>query len=174
MVQFLAHGDNGKYADAFAAFMRTIGHGQQWERAWLDSFGTAEGFEERWQKYWQELPADPTLALYAKASTAQMTGLLARATSQKQKFASFDDLLAAAQKKTLKVDPRDWLPASLIDETLASVTDLRKRSVGFALAPATASRGSTIVCTLGDGKKLTGRFKLINGHVAEVVVDAPR
>ena len=63
MVQFLAHGDNGKYQAAFVSFMRAIGRGQQWDKAWLTSFGSAEGFEQRWQAYWNALPEDPTLAL---------------------------------------------------------------------------------------------------------------
>ena len=56
MVQFLAHGENGKYQGAFVNFMRAIGRGQQWTPAWIASFGSAEGFEEKWQAYWRDLP----------------------------------------------------------------------------------------------------------------------
>lgn len=171
MVQFLAHAENGKYQNAFAAFMRGIGRGQQWEPAWQQNFGSADGFEQKWQDYWMKLPADPTLDLYARAATATMTSVLARASIQKQKFATFDDLANAAKAKTIKIDDQDWLPAALIDSALTDVAQLRKRGAGFALTPPATGRGPTIVCTLKDTRKLTGRFKLTNGRVAEVVVD---
>ena len=134
----------------------------------------AEGFDQKWQAYWTRLPPDPTLDVYAKAATRTITGLLARATAQKQKFASFDDFAAAIQQNKIALKEDDWLPQDLIDSALTDVTQLRKRGAGFALVAPSGSRGPTIVCTLGDGKKLVGRFRLNNGHVGEVIVDTPR
>jgi len=170
MVHFLAHGDNGKYQSAFVQFMRLIGTSHPWENAWQTSFGSANGFEQKWQKYWLSLPSDPTLNLYAKAATATATSFIARATAQKQKFTDFEDLAAAISKGTIKIDPQDWLPKRLGEEAMKDVAQLRKREIGFTL---TKSANPTIVCTLADGKKMTGHFRLNNGRVAQVTVDSP-
>jgi hypothetical protein len=174
MVQFLAHGESGKYAGAFVNFMRAVGAGQAWEQAWLNAFGSAEGFEQKWKDYWQSLPEEPTLDLYAKAATATMTSALARATAQKQRFASFDEMLSAATAGRLKADERDWLPPALINDAFAASSALRKRGVSFALQPASGGTTPRIVCTMSDRRKLTGRFKLSGGRVGEVAVDSPR
>src|SRR5438094_888712 len=76
VVQFLAHGENGKYQSAFASFMRGIGTGLQWQQAWQANFGSAEGFEVKWKAYWTSLPDDPTADLYAKAIVQTVTGTL--------------------------------------------------------------------------------------------------
>jgi hypothetical protein len=174
MVQFLAHAENGKYQGAFATFMCAVGSGQKWDQAWLNNFGSAEGFEQRWQDYWLKLPTDVSLDLYAKAATSTLTSLLARATTQRQKFPTFDDFATAAKAKSTTINDTDWLPQDLIDSALADVTALRKRGVGFALNAAGGGKGPTIVCTLDGGKKLVGHFRLNGGKVAEVVVDSPR
>src|SRR5262249_6657014 len=38
MVQFLAHGENGKYQRAFGGFMRSLSTGHQWQQAWQANF----------------------------------------------------------------------------------------------------------------------------------------
>ena len=115
--------------------------------------------------------ADPTLDLYAKATTATITSALARATSQKQRFPSFDDLATSAKAGKLKIDERDWLPAALINDSFAVASTLRKRGMLFAMTPASGGTPPKIVCTLNNGKKLTGRFRISGGRVAEVIVD---
>ena len=50
MTHYLAHGEDGKHQKAFGRFMIAIGKGQPWENAWQQSFGSAKGFEERWEK----------------------------------------------------------------------------------------------------------------------------
>jgi hypothetical protein len=171
MVHFLAHAENGKYQSAFVGFMRDIGTGQQWDRAWLKNFGSAEGFEQRWTDYWMKLPDSPTRELYIKAVTETVTGVLARATAQKRKFATFDDFAAAAIEPTFHPDDRDWLPPSLIEKSFEAVTKLRTQGVGFDLSPASGTRPPAIVCKLKDGKKLTGKFTLQQGRVGAVTVD---
>jgi hypothetical protein len=170
MVQFLAHGDNGRYAGAFVTFMRAIGSGQQWEQAWLNSFGSAAGFEQKWQKYWLELPDEPTLDLYAKAVTQTITSALARATAQKQRFASFDDMAGVAKAGQLKIDEADWIPLALVQTAFSTSTQLRKRGAMFALLPASGGTPPKIQCTTPQGRKLVGQFRLTNGRVVEVTV----
>src|SRR5690349_16609091 len=136
MVQFLAHGENGKYQTAFVEFMRDIGKGRQWDKAWLGNFGSAEGFEQRWKDYWLALPPNPTRELYAKALVSTLTGVLARATAQQQKFKTFDDLTRAVADKTIKIAPadsRDWLPPALIIEAFEQAKKARNSGYGFEL-----------------------------------------
>src|SRR5581483_10129912 len=89
MVQFLTHGDDGKYADAFSSFMVQLGRGRAWEQAWRQTFGDTAGFEQRWKQWWMNLPDDPTAARYAYATTSTLTGYVARAFSQRQTFPDF-------------------------------------------------------------------------------------
>jgi hypothetical protein len=173
MVQFLAHAENGRYQGAFVQFMREIGKGQQWDKAWLANFGSAEGFEEKWKAYWLSLSGSPTRELYAKALVQTITGVLARATAQQQKFKTFDELLDAVEKKTNKVDQRDWLPPTLVSDVFEAARKARTNGYGFDVVNPLGGRLPTIVCTMKEGGKLTGRFTISQGRVADVTVDMP-
>ena len=173
MVQFLAHAENGRYQGAFVQFMRDIGKGQQWDKAWLANFGSAEGFEEKWKAYWMSLSGSPTRDLYAKALVETITGVLARATAQQQKFKTFDELIDAVEKKTVNADTRDWLPPALVSEAFDSAKKLRANGYGFDLINPPAGRMPTIVCTMKVGGKLTGRFTISQGRVGDVTVEMP-
>jgi hypothetical protein len=173
MVQFLAHGENGRYQAPFVTFMRAIGRGQQWQRAWLDSFGSAEGFEAKWKQYWLRMTDNASAPLYGRATLQTLTGVLARASAQKQFFADFDSFFKDAQAGKIKIDDADWLPPTLISAALTRVDEMRKQGVEFALVPAKGSKGPMIACSLSGGVRLTGSYRLAGGHVAEVKVDPP-
>ncbi|HYO11020.1 MAG TPA: DUF1570 domain-containing protein [Tepidisphaeraceae bacterium] len=168
MVHFLAHAEGGRYQEPFVNFMRAIGRGQPWERAWLDHFGPADGFEARWADWWNALEADASVALYARATVQTLTSTLARAAAQRQRFRSFEDLSAAARDGTLKIDERDWLPPALLKEAFEEASKLRKRGATLALSPSGAAQ--TVACTLKDGTRLVGKFTLSGGRVTEVTV----
>jgi hypothetical protein len=169
MVQFLAHGEGGRYQKAFGVFMRAIGTGVRWDRAWGASFGSADQFEQKWKKFWLELPDRPTHELYVQAIVQTLTGVLARATAQGQKFTSFEQFSAAAKSGSLKSDPRDWLPPRLLESTWAQVEKLREGDARFELIPASGARSAMIICTIGKELRIAGRFKLKAGRVLEVV-----
>jgi Protein of unknown function (DUF1570) len=172
MVQFLAHGENGKYQRAFGGFMRSLSTGHQWQQAWQANFGTAVGFEDAWKKYWLALPDRPTADLYAKAVIETVTGTLARATAQKMKFADFDALAGAVDRKEFKPDAKDWVPPSLLKEMFDAAGAMRtKGGAQIDFVPGAGSRPAMVVCTMKSGAKLTGRYALRDGKVAEVVVD---
>jgi hypothetical protein len=173
MVQFLAHGEGGKYQAAFGGFMRAIGSGQQWERAWLNNFGSAEGFEQKWKAYWMRLPENPTAGLYARATLQTITGVYARATAQKQSYPSFDELLKAVGRSEIRIDDRDWLPPMLIRSSFSRAVAMREQGGNFTLTPAKGNKPATIVCALKDGTRLTGRFTIEAGRVTDVVIDPP-
>ena len=173
MVQFLAHAENGKYQGAFVGFMRAIAIGQQWDTAWLNNFGSAEGFEKKWSEYWLKMDEDPTADLYARAATETITGVLGRVTAQKQKFESFDQLLQAVKSNEIRIDDRDWLPPRLIVSAFARSLKMQEQGTKFELLPAQGARMPMILCTMADGRKITGKFIVAGGRVAKVTAESP-
>jgi hypothetical protein len=153
--------------------MRDIGKGKAWDKAWLANFGSAEGFEEKWKSYWMSLSGNPTRELYAKALVQTLTGVLARATAQQQKFKTFDELAEAVEAKTIKMDSRDWLPLALVSDAFESAKKARANGFGFDLINAPGGKTPTIVCTMKDGAKLTGKFTIAQGRIAEIIVEMP-
>ena len=173
MVQFLAHAENGKYQGAFVKFMRAIATGQQWDKAWLNSFGSAEGFEKQWSQYWLKMDDNPTADLYARAITETITGVLGRATAQKQKFETFDQLLDSVKANEVRIDTRDWLPPRLINSAFAAALKMEQQGAKFELLPAQVGRQPMILCTMEDGQKVTGKFTIAAGRVAKVTTESP-
>ncbi|MGH7177679.1 MAG: DUF1570 domain-containing protein [Tepidisphaeraceae bacterium] len=175
MVQFLAHGDDGKYQKAFASYMTLIGRGKGRAEAWFTAFGDTRGFEERWKKYWRELPQNPTDDLYARATTATLTSFLARAFAQKQTFDSFDEFLAAAKSGALKCAADDWLPSAMLTDAVADVTERMRAGTVFEIVPPDhRSKTPQVRCVLSDGTRYAGRFELRGGRVHMVHVDPDR
>jgi hypothetical protein len=161
MCHYMAHGDGGKYQGAFVAFMQEIGRGNPWEKAWQTTFGSADGFEEKWKQYWLSLPDEATPELYTRAVVAMLTSFAGRAYSEKQTFDTFEQFIKT-DAGSLKHAESDWLPSSLFRTAVASVARREKKGYKFELVPA-KNKQPTIVCTMPDGEKLTGSFKL-NGH----------
>jgi hypothetical protein len=174
MVHFLAHGENGRYQPAFGAFMVQISRGKPWQDAWKQSFGDATGFEQRWRKYWMELPENPTADLYAKSNVEVWTSYLARAVSQKQTFENFDALLDAASKGQLKAHEQDWLPPVLLAEAIEYTHYVMKN--GYRYEVTTSERSPQIVCTIPDGRRVIGKFTIRNERVGTVTatIAAPK
>jgi len=172
MVQFLAHADGGKYQKPFGRFMTQLNQGRPWTTAWRDSFGSAEGFEKLWRAWWMSLEENPTDDLYARAAVETLTSFLARSTAQKQTFASFDEFTTSAADETLQASQEDWLPPSLIQETLVDVESRRKRDDVFTLAPAGPNtKQPMVVLQRADGRRVVGRFVLRAGRVQSIKVD---
>jgi len=173
MVHFLAHAEGGRYQGAFNSFMKDVSRGMPWELAWRKNFGTGtQAFEEKWRKYWTDMPPDPTADLYAKASVATLTSFYARAFSQRQVFRTVEDFYEAAASGKLKYHPDDWLPPGLLQDALQKVEECGKSQVRKR------SRGYELVCTMQDGTTLTGTFKIKGRRVkpgsVTVMVKRPR
>jgi hypothetical protein len=167
MVHFLVYGDGGRYQSAFVAFMRRVGRGEAWDKAWLATLGPADEFEPRWKAWWLGLPPDPTPTLYAQATTAMLTSFLGRCTASHQKFPSFDAFTtAASQESGLKIAEVDWLPPSLLQSGLRSAGEAGTWSIDDA-----PGKLPTIVDEMGDGTRVVGSFTLRGGHVAAVTTD---
>lgn len=166
MVHFLAHGENGRYQDAFVTFMKLIGRGIPWAVAWKQTFGDASGFEQRWREYWLNQPASPTHELYIRAAAETFNSFLARATALKQHFGGFDEFLSAAKSGTLQTGETmdDWLPPSLARQAAEIASNL---DVNWSLEPG-ADRLPTIVCALPDGRRFIGNYTLRGGRIISI------
>jgi hypothetical protein len=169
MVQFLAHGDNGKYQQAFGHYMGMLSGGQDSPPAWSGNFGDDdEAFDARWRAYWQSLPASPTSDLYARATVATLTSFLARAIDQKQAFDSFDSFERAAESGTLKSATEEWLPPSLLAATLRDLAVRKEKGEKFSLESVSGNRLPTLNCDTSEGLHIVGKFTLSDGHVDNV------
>lgn len=152
LVYFLAHGDGGKYQPAFVAFMKDIGRGIPYAKAWLDRFGPADPLEARWKAYFSQLPEDTSADLYTHSHVAVLTSFLARASAQKQRFDSFTAFHQSAKGGELKMGDGDWLPPSLLASTLRRLDPEAQWSLG-----ADSQRTPEVVCASPDGIDFTGR-----------------
>jgi hypothetical protein len=169
MVQFLAHGDNGKYQQAFGHYMGMLGAGQDPQPAWSANFGDDDdAFEAAWRAYWQSLPPDPTSDLYGKATVATLTSYLARAFDQKQTFATFDEFEQAAEAGTLKCSTEEWLPPALLTATLRDLAVRRDKGERFGLIPGSGTRPPTLTLNTEDGLHVVGKFTVSEGRVENV------
>ncbi|WP_428938484.1 DUF1570 domain-containing protein [Fontivita pretiosa] len=169
MVQFLAHGDGGKYQQAFATFVGRLSAGQAPQDAWQEIFGDIDQFQVRWLRYWNSLPDNPTLDVYARANVATLTSFLARAHLLRQRFESFQQFMQAAQNGQVNASDPDWLPPSLLSEAIQTSDDLIQAGCRFDLKyPNGGQDPPQITCTMGNGSKITGKFTIHNGRVGAV------
>jgi hypothetical protein len=168
MTHFLAHGENGRYQKAFAQYMTLIGRGTKSDKAWLDTFGDATGFQARWEKWTLDQPADASAGLYADAKLSTLTSFLARATVQKQGFDTIDEFMKKAEAGELKASREEWLPPSLLKRAMAmNLKNVEKVELDNKTAPKTPR----LVFTLTDSTKLIGNYKLAGQKVSSVWVD---
>jgi hypothetical protein len=167
MVTFLAHGEGGKYQKAFGQFIALLNKRTPWDRAWLQTFGSAEGFQERLTDYWSKLPTNPSLEGYTTAVDQMLASYLARGTAQKQTFADVSALVAAIDKNEVKFTRGNELPPSLAATCKELFDGLEKQGITFELV--TQPKGPPmVVAQLKDGAKITATFKLRGNRVAEV------
>ena len=167
MVQFLAHAADGKYQNAFIAFLRDVSHHTNWEEAWVKSFGgDVQAFQERWEEYWAGLPENPTLDLYAEATVSTLTSFYARAFALRQKFDTVDDFFAAGEAKQLRCSKQNWLPPGLLAAALK-----RAPLVGRWTLERKGGR-RLLNCETAAGTVLEGSFTLDGSQVESVTVKA--
>lgn len=171
MVQFLAHGEGGKYQRAFGQYMGMVGSGHDPQLAWSAIFGNdTDAFDARWRAYWESLPPSPTSDLYAQATVATLTSFLARAIDQKQTFDSFDAFTSEAENGTLRIGADEWLPPSLLESTLRDLAVRVQDGEKFSLNPDSSGHLPGLSCSTEQGLHVLGKFTLSNGHVDKVTV----
>ncbi|MBV8780365.1 MAG: hypothetical protein JO353_03115 [Phycisphaerae bacterium] len=171
MVHFLAHGDDGKYTQAFESYMRLVGRGRPSEVAWNSIFGSnTAAFEKQWRAWWTNLPDDPTSELYARATVATLTSFLTRAADQQQSFDSFDDFDKAAESGTLKCGDAEWLPLSLLNNALRDLAHRQESGEKFSFPSGPGRHPPEIIDQTIDGLRIIGDGDIRNGRVSQVTV----
>lgn len=171
MIQFLAHGEDGKYQKALSSFLGQLGRGENWQKAWSSTFGDTAGFEEKWHGYWTNLPDSPTADVYARATVAVLTSFLARGFSQQQTFADFDAFARAGAARQIKAAREDWLPPGLLADALKTAQTLVVAGATFSIHTPTGQRLPQVTCRLSDGVRLIGKFTIKQGTVGDVTVE---
>ena len=155
MAHFLAHGESGKYQAAFSQFVKDLGRGRTWDRAWVDNFGSAEGFEKRWADWWLAQEPLATKDLYVKAFVSTVASYVGRAAQQKQTFDTLEEFAKAAKEKSIKLPPNDWLPPTLATSML-ELKDRLGDDVTYGLGK--DARGPQVIATMTDGTRLVATF----------------
>lgn len=170
MVTFLAHGDDGKYQQAFGRWMIALNRGRPPELAWRETFGSSDGFEQRFRNWWTDPKRTASVELYAQAATQMLTSYLARSVSQRQSFTELEPFLSAIQTGQVRWHRSDPLPPSLardcVELTRALVNTGAKITIGNI--PSEKNPRQTIPgvwCVLTDGTVITGTYKLRNNRV---------
>jgi hypothetical protein len=166
MVHFLVHGDDEKYQSAFGQCIASLSRGRDFNRAWLDTLGSADGFETRWKDWWTKQPESPTRPLYLRAAVATVTSYVARAYVAKQTFGSFDDFKSAVDSNGLKSLPEDWLPPELIQDTVRLYGELPNWEITTG-----SNKQPMVALSVADGMRATGSFTLSGQMVNRVDVD---
>ncbi len=166
MIHFLAFGEDGKYQKPFIRLMNLISDGKPYLDAWREVFGNDDAaFQKRFEKWWLELPKDPTRVSYDRAIVLTLTSFLARANAQKQTFDNLDDFIHTAKTGQLKCADDDYLPPSLLKAAL-------RQPATFDSVKLVNNKGQLpfIVAITHDGKQLTTAFTLMGGKVRTVTV----
>jgi hypothetical protein len=165
LVQFLAHGENAKYQPQFQHFIGGIGNELPWEFAWRQELGDPKEIEKPWRDYWANLPANPTVDLYAQANVSTLASFFGRALARGQRFADFGQFLLAAKQKQLQSDPAEWLPPSLLSDALEQQAKLSSHGFEYAIERRPGEARPQIACKLPDGRKAVGRFTVAGGKL---------
>ena len=187
LVVYLLHGENGAYAGRFNEFLGLCSQGHNWQNAWRQSFGSINGLERGWLRWWVQLPQNPAAQAYRQATTRTLTSFWARAVSQGQAIRSFEDFRRLGSAGQLAFDDRQWLPPSLLHQALDEAQALVDEGGAWLIRPvaptviqrdgqqgiAAAPRGGDeqeLVLLMPDGTAYRGRFASQRRRVSAVEV----
>jgi hypothetical protein len=169
IVQFLAHGEGGKYQRAFGSYMGALGRGKGRIEAWQNAFGDSNGLEDRWKQFWTNLPENPSDELYRRATVATFSSYLARAWLQKQTFESAAAFEEVAKQDQLKFAPQDRLPRTLMAQLLYDLQEHRKAGDRLVIENVKDDKWPRVVMQTKEGKRVVGKFKVVGGRITTQV-----
>lgn len=158
LVQFLAHGDDGKYQAAMVKYVQAARTERQAARAFAEIFGPASAVQERWREYWLQYPTEQSRQSFAIAAVQTVCSYVARAGLAKQNIRSMQQLEMLLANNELRQPRGDTLPTSLLAEYMQwapklGVWDLSPRG------------GMGVELTLDGGTRIKGRYALRNNKV---------
>jgi hypothetical protein len=172
MVQYLVHAKDGRYNKSFTAFVQALSHGHPWRKAWRDTIGPIDGFEQAWRTYWLAQPEHPTADAYAEGCVRILTHWLARSHAAGMIVTDPQKLLAEAAEGRIPMDPAEWLPASLAQVARVETKSLAEQ--GYAFAIQTGRGLPQVVATAPDGGRIIGRFTMKAGRIRGVQIRRPQ
>lgn len=173
MVTFLAHGDEGKYQQAFGKFMIALNRGRPAELAWRETFGSSQGFDQRFRQWWTDPRRTASVEVYAQAATQMLTSYLARSDSQKQGFTALEPFLSAIENGQIRWNRSDPLPVSLAQDCVELTRALMKNGARFTIGKIPSEKNPRqtvpgVQCVLNDGTRITGTYTLRGQRVGSV------
>ena len=166
MVHVLANAEEGKYRGPFLRFLQSLARGSSKEKAWTETFGSTKGFESKWREFWLTLPLNSSLDQEARAAVAGLCSFLGRGYGRGMVFSDFQNFIGC-DAQSLKTDPTDWLPPALYTRMQALAISLQQRNCTFTLEHQGGGLPQ-LVCTLPEGTKVVGRFKLNHTQMVSV------
>ncbi|MFW6132611.1 MAG: DUF1570 domain-containing protein [Planctomycetota bacterium] len=170
MVHFLAHAEDGKYRDAFGAYIAHITDRRMpWRKAYVRSIGGhPRQFRAEFDKWWLAREPDDTGHLYIRATVATLTSFLGRAILAGQSFETAEEFFAAAEAGELEHPEGQWLPPSLLQDVLPLGGKLS--TWRLTVPPARIK----LVLQRDDGTTFSGTYTARRGKVRDVDVTVTR
>lgn len=124
LVQFLAHGEDGRYQEGLTRYIEESAKGVDPLRAFEDTVGDLPAIEAAWVSYWRDLPDEPIRVAWADAAVKTVCSYLGRAAAMRCKPGDADELLSLARAGELPQPSDDQLPIDLLLECLTWSRDL--------------------------------------------------
>lgn len=161
LVQFLAHGDGGKYQDGMVRYVQEARTERMAVRAFDEIFGDAKVVQERWRTYWLNYQESDGKRFLAVAAVEAVCSFVARANLTHQTIKSMQQLESLVDKNDLHQPKNDSLPVTLLSEYLQWAPKLGVWE--FSPKP-----GPGIELVMEGGVKVRGRYAVRNGRVDQV------
>jgi hypothetical protein len=161
LVQFLAHGDGGKYQDDMVRYVQEARTERMAARAFEEIFGDEKAVQERWRAYWLNYHDDEGKRALAVAAMEAVCSYVARANLSRQPIKSMPQLELLASKDELRQPRNDTLPITLLSEYLQWAPKLGVWEFSPKL-------GSGVELVMDGGVKVKGRYVVRSGRVDQV------
>lgn len=157
MCHFLAHADEGKYQEAFVAFVRGVNRRVPWQNAWQQAFGSVEGFEKVWGDWWLKQQPGATADLQTRATLCTLASFAARANAMKQLPTELPGLIKAIESGEMKFEKELWLPPSLFERASAN---LKRDDATFSMLPAEKGQPPRLLAVRPNGTRMIASFPI--------------
>lgn len=160
LVQFLAHGDNGRHQADLLNYLKESSHGVDSLKSFAKCVGNVREVEAAWAEYYAGRSKIECARGYGLAAVQTYCAFLARATVARQKIMSIDQLCQMALAGTLRQPKGDMLPTYLLSDYKEWSGQLGHYDID--LSPKSKAH---VTLRMPDDTKIFGRFTLRGGKV---------
>jgi hypothetical protein len=161
LVQFLAHGDNGKYQAAMIRYVQEARSERMAARAFDEIFGDPEKVQERWHAFWLEYPVEQSKLSFAVAAVQAVCSYVTRAGLAHQSVSGMAQLETLVANSGLRQPKGDSLPLSVLAEYMQWAPKLGE----WNFSPKT---NASIELVMDGGVRVKARSSLKGGKVDQV------